>query len=145
MPFHSILAPRLALAVLFLALAPVLLPGALATPATAAPPVVFPADAELPRVLAGAEGRHLLGTGDTLYAASLVGRDAQRYYLVRPGVALRAPASSRPLGRGTLILGEARVINRGEPATLRIERARREIRPGDYLLAMEPAGLPDGH
>lgn len=107
--------------------------------ATAAPPAIFPPQAELPQVIQGEEGRVLIAAGDRLYTEPL-GRDAaERYYLLRPGPALTAPNTRRTRTRGSIFLGEATLLHNGNPAVLMVEQARREIRPGDYLLATEDA------
>jgi len=104
--------------------------------ATAAPPALFPASEALPRVVLGEEGRRLNAAGDRVYAEGLSGRAARHYYLLRPGPALTGQDGER-LGRSSITLGRAKLLRRGEPALLRIVRARREIRPGDYLQAID--------
>ena len=113
-------------------------------PLAAEPPAIFPSAADLPRVILGEEGRRLSAAGDAIYAAGLGGRRASRYYLIRPGPVL-ARDSDRRTGRSSIYLGQARVASSGEPAMLTIEKSRREIRPGDYLLAIEesPQGRHD--
>lgn len=108
-----------------------------ALPVLASPPALFPVSQHLPRVVMGEEGRRLNAAGDRIYAAGLSGRTATRYLLLRPGPVLTGDRGQR-LGRSSIALGEARRVTDGEPALLRIERSRREIRPGDYLLAIEP-------
>lgn len=105
-------------------------------PLAAAPPVFFPADPHLPRVLLGEDGRHLSAAGDRIYADGLGGRSASHYHVIRPGPVLDRDSDRRP-GRSSIYLGQARVAKGGEPAMLIIERSRREIRPGDYLLAID--------
>ena len=112
-------------------------------PRHAGPPVVFPERADLPRVIGGANGRRLLGPGDAILAGDLAGRDASRYYLLRPGRFLHDPGSGRILGRRTLVLGEAQVLRHGNPGLLHIERVSREVRPGDYLLAISDGPQAD--
>ena len=106
-------------------------------PVIASPPALFPVSQHLPRIVMGEEGRRLNAVGDRVYAAGLGGRTATRYYLLRPGPVLTGNHGQR-LGRSSIALGEARLVNGGTPALLRIEQSRREIRPGDYLLAIDP-------
>lgn len=113
-----------------------LLPLLVCLPLSAQPPAIFPSEADLPRVILGEEGRRLSAAGDSIYVAGLGGRSASRYHLIRPGPVL-APDKARPPGRSSIYLGQARVARGGEPAMLTIEKSRREIRPGDYLLAIE--------
>ena len=99
-------------------------------------PLSLASTAELPQVVSGTDGRQLLAAGDVIVARGLVGRDARYYYLVRPAADTGLDERWENIGRRAMILGEARVINPGSPALLRIERAHREIRPGDYLMAV---------
>ncbi|AUB79202.1 hypothetical protein [Spiribacter roseus] len=108
-----------------------------ALPVPASPPALFPSSEALPRVVLGEEGRRLNAAGDRVYAEGLSGRAARNYYLLRPGPAITGHSGER-LGRSTIALGKATLISRGQPALLRILQARREIRPGDYLLAINP-------
>lgn len=105
-------------------------------PLAAEPPVIFPSGADLPRVILGEDGRRLSAAGDAIYVAGLGGRSASRYHLIRPGPALADDSDPRR-ARSSIYLGQARVASGGEPAMLTIEESRREIRPGDYLLAIE--------
>jgi len=102
----------------------------------AQPPLMLPPVAELPQVVAGTEGRQLLAAGDVITARGLAGRDARHYYLVRPATHEARGRRWDEASQRAMILGEARVIRPGSPALLRIERSHREIRPGDYLLAI---------
>ena len=108
-----------------------------AMPAAASPPALFPSSQALPRVVLGEEGRRLNAAGDRVYAEGLSGRAARHYYLLRPGPTLTGHSGER-LGRSSIALGKAALISAGQPALLRILKARREIRPGDYLLAIDP-------
>lgn len=93
----------------------------------------FPTHLDLPQVLTGADNRSLIGPGDAFLADGLEGRDARRYHLLRPD-----PGAIEGTAR---VLGDAIVIETTHPAVLRVQRAQREIRPGDYLLA-DPTAAP---
>ncbi len=109
------------------------------SPITAAkPPTLFPAHTNLPAVIGGENGRQLNAAGDRIYAHGLQGRAARHYYVIRPGPALTAPTTGRRLGRSSIHLGRARLESAGTPARLVIERAQREIRTGDSLIAIHP-------
>lgn len=97
------------------------------------PPALFPHSDNLARVIMGENGRQLNVAGDRIFAEGLAGRTAAVYFLLRPGPPLTHQASGRRLGRSNIHLGRARVEHSGSPTVLRIEQARREIRPGDYL------------
>ncbi|RZU99474.1 hypothetical protein [Spiribacter vilamensis] len=111
-------------------------------PVIASPPALFPVSQHLPRIVMGEEGRQLSAVGDRIYAAGLEGRSATRYYLLRPGPVLTGDRGQR-LGRSSITLGKARLVSPGTPALLRIEQSRREVRPGDYLLAIDPDRTAD--
>ncbi|MEX0421645.1 hypothetical protein [Spiribacter pallidus] len=118
---------------------------ALAPTATAQPPVVFPQEQAMPRVLTGEAGRMLSGPGDRILAHGLAGRRAQRYYLLRPGPPLETRPIHRLQQRLSILVGTARVLRSGEPALLRVESAQRAVRPGDALLAIvEDRPTPHG-
>ena len=97
------------------------------------PPALFPNTDNLARVIMGENGRQLNVAGDRIFAEGLAGRTAAAYFVLRPGPPLAHQTSGRRLGRSNIHLGRARVERRGNPTVLRIEQARREIRPGDYL------------
>lgn len=99
----------------------------------AEPPALFPDSDNLARVIMGENGRQLNVAGDRIFAQGLAGRTAAVYFVIRPGPPLTDQASDRRLGRSNIHLGRARIERRGTPTVLRIEQARREIRPGDYL------------
>jgi hypothetical protein len=104
--------------------------------ATAEPPVVFPQQTAMPRVLTGEAGRTLSGPGDRILVRGLAGRRAQRYYLLRPGPPLETRPTHRLEQRLSIRVGTARVLRSGEPAVLRVESAQRAVRPGDALMAI---------
>lgn len=104
--------------------------------ATAAPPPILNQQSTLPQVIQGEEGRVLMAAGDKLYAESLGHPSTNRYYLLRPGPVLNNAGTAEGTARGSIYLGKATLVRRGNPAVLRVEQARREIRPGDYLMPM---------
>lgn len=113
--------------------------------ANATPPLVFPEAPSLPRIIQGEEGRALMAAGDRLYAEELGDTPADRYYLLRPGPALARAGATDHAARGSIYLGRAVLVSEGEPAVLRVEHARREIRPGDYLMPITGSrGSQDG-
>ena len=93
---------------------------------------------DAPYVLAGVDERVMGSTRDRIYVRGLDPEaDTERYVIVRAGETFRDPANRAVLGQAALYLGDAVLERRGDPATVRITGAQREILPGDRLL---PAG-----
>ncbi len=89
-----------------------------------------------PTIVAGKEGRVILGPGDIAYASGLADKVGKRYYAVRPGRTFVDPDSQEVLGHEAVYLGDTQVSERADISTLKINRAVREINPGDRLLTM---------
>lgn len=89
-----------------------------------------------PTIVAGKEGRVILGAGDVAYARGLENFPGQRYYAVRPGRTFTDPDTDEVLGHEAIYLGDTRVSERADISTLKISRAVREINPGDRLMTI---------
>ncbi len=89
-----------------------------------------------PTIIAGKEGRVILGAGDVAYARGLENGAGKRYYAVRPGRTFTDPDTDEVLGYEAIYLGDTRVSERADISTLKISRAVREINPGDRLLTV---------
>lgn len=90
-----------------------------------------------PYIVATAEGHVISGTGDKVYARGLdTGADVHSYNIVRHGQVYRDPADpKRILGYEAIDVAHADVTATGDPSTLLITRANREVLKGDRLLA----------
>jgi hypothetical protein len=86
-----------------------------------------------PRIVATQEGRFNIGTGSRAYVSGLGGTETL-WQVYRPGVALIDPETNETLGHEAIFLGTARLTNAGEPATVQILSAKREIGEGDRLI-----------
>jgi len=86
--------------------------------------------------IVSSEGQHLIaGTDNRVYVRGLHGTSAKDFVVVRPGRALRNPDDhSDILGYQAVKVADAHLLHGGDPATLRIVRARREVVDGDKLL-----------
>lgn len=93
-----------------------------------------------PTIVAGKEGRVILGAGDVAYARGLENTAGQRYYAVRPGRTFTDPDTDEILGYEAIYLGDTRISQRADISTLKISRAVREINPGDRLLRITGDG-----
>ena len=95
-------------------------------------------DAELtdsPYIVASSEDRLISGTGNKVYARGISDDSVTRYTIVRRGEVYRDPANRRVvLGYEAIHVGLATVIHSGDPASLVISQAEREVLPGDRLL-----------
>lgn len=95
-------------------------------------------------VTVGLEGRIALADHSEFYARGLK-RDAEQeyYFIVREGKALRHPYTNELLAYEAQYLGEAQLLEPGDPAKLIVTRVEQEIVPTDRLvLAPKSAGLP---
>ena len=97
-------------------------------------------DDELARApyILSAGREHVIGVpGDLIYARQLPEASVERYGVYRAGGEYRAPGSDEVLGYEATYIADAIVEQPGDPATLFVTRATREIQPGDRLLPLE--------
>lgn len=84
-------------------------------------------------VAIGMEDRIILGAGDHFYARDVNLRE-EDYKIFRAGEALRDPESGEVLAYEAIDLGDARMLQPGDPARMLVVSARQEILPRDRLL-----------
>jgi len=87
-----------------------------------------------PFVLATQENRLAIGAGSVAYAEGLGPDKGDIWQVFRRGDALIDPETDEILGYQATYLGDARVIRRGDPATIEITKSAQEIYSGDRLL-----------
>lgn len=82
---------------------------------------------------------HLMagGQGQRLFVRGIDTNEFARYAIVRRGEPYYDPRSDRLLGYEAVFLAEARVLKFGDPASLEIEKSRREVLNGDVLLPID--------
>ncbi|WP_296890089.1 LysM peptidoglycan-binding domain-containing protein [Thiobacillus sp.] len=100
-----------------------------------AQPRVAPADAldSAPFILGTNSERVVLGTGDEAFATG--GKPGvTRWNVLRPGKALKDPATGEVLGYEVEYLGDARTLVEGAPQKIRITQSAQEILPKDKLV-----------
>lgn len=95
-----------------------------------------------PRIVATEENRVNVGEGDIAYVNGLSGAATQVWQIYRAGRPLIDPDNNRTLGFEAVFLGTARVARDGEPATVQIINAKKEISAGDRLVAAPPPSIP---
>lgn len=87
-----------------------------------------------PYVMSSYEEHLITSTGNRIYVRGIKDPNVGAYDIVRPGPAYRDAETGEVLGYQALHLAEARVIRQGDPATLEITGATREVLIGDRLL-----------
>ncbi len=95
--------------------------------------------ADAPYIVSSIDGHLIAGTGNRVYVRGVTDTGTADYVIVRKGDAYINPKNEEDiLGHEAIYIGEGRIQRLGEPATLQITRAKREVLNGDRLL---PAGL----
>lgn len=105
-----------------------------------------------PRVIGAQENRVVLGSGDKVFVSGLPGADQLDWHFYRPGDPLRDPDTQAVLGNEAIYLGDGTLERPGDPALLKIGRAKLEIGQGDRLITAKrslltnymPRRAPDG-
>jgi len=88
-----------------------------------------------PQIVAAEDKRVIIGAGNRAVVTGLGGSKEQTWHIYQQGKALVDPESKATLGYEAVFLGTARVVTAGEPATVEIVSAVREISKGDRLVA----------
>lgn len=115
------------------------IPSNLIEPFISRPLVIEPgADENDPRIVAAQEDRMLMGAGDTAFASGIPDASVVKWNVFRKGKPLKDPDTGEVLGNEAYFLGDATLIQPGEPAALRITLAKEEIGLGDRLQPAPP-------
>ncbi len=101
-------------------------------------------------IVAQDEGSLISASGDKVYARGLRPEDGTAYMIIRPGKAYRDPDAKKRdiLGYEAMQLATAKVLRFGDPSSVRVGEATREVLIGDRLVPMreeerlEPYFLP---
>lgn len=94
-------------------------------------------------VTIGLDDRRALGDSSQFYARGLKDSSTEHYQIFRQGAALKHPDTGETLAYEALYLGDARLLEAGDPAKLVVTRVKQEILPTDRLLKTpEKAALP---
>lgn len=93
---------------------------------------------KVPRILAAEENRVLIAAGDLAFIKGMQRDDIEKWQVFRPGKPLKDPETGQIVAHEAFFLGDARLIQAGEPAVVRIVRAKEEITRGDRLLPTPP-------
>jgi hypothetical protein len=95
-----------------------------------------------PTIVATEESRVIVGQGDVAYADRIGANAGVNWQVFRQGRALNDPESGELLGIEAKYIGDARVRRFGNPTTLEITKARREINRGDRLTPARESSFP---
>lgn len=91
---------------------------------------------DAPAIIAGEDGRLLLGAGHSAYADQIGEEAGPNWQIYQPGETLTDPDTKEVLGYEAIYLGDARVSRYGKPATIEITRSKQEAHIGDKLVKM---------
>lgn len=91
-----------------------------------------------PRILAAEENRVLIGGGDLAFVKGLSEQEIEKWQIFRPGKPLKDPDNGQIIAHEAYFLGDAQLVQAGEPAVIRVIRAKEEITRGDRLQPMPP-------
>jgi len=92
-----------------------------------------------PTIVATQADRVILAAGNTAYVRGIRDTKEEIWYVYRRGGPLIDPDTNRTLAYEAIYLGTAQVIRPGDPATVVLTNAAREVGTGDKLVA---AGRP---
>lgn len=91
----------------------------------------------------GLDNRIALGDSSQFYARGLKDAEQEYYQIFRPGKAIRHPDTGELLAYEAMYLGDARLLEAGDPSKLVVTAVKQEIVPTDRLLAApKKASLP---
>ena len=95
----------------------------------------------VPRIVAGPEYRGMMGNGDQAFATAIPDASVVRWNVFRPGKPLIDPETGNTIGYEAFFLGNANLVQPGEPAALQITVAKEEIMRGDRLIPAPPVNI----
>ncbi|NOR51619.1 MAG: LysM peptidoglycan-binding domain-containing protein [Gammaproteobacteria bacterium] len=96
-----------------------------------------------PYVVSSVDGHLIAGIENTLYIRNLGDEPKLRYTIVRKGKAYVNPNDDEDiLGYEATYIAEGNITRKGDPASLKIKYAKREVLNGDRLL-LDDASRPD--
>jgi len=88
----------------------------------------------LPYVVELAEEHVMGGPGDRLFVRSILAQEPRNYSIIRPGREYIDPETRAVLGREAVYIGEGYLESPGDPSSVLMIRAEKEVRAGDRLI-----------
>ncbi len=80
-------------------------------------------------------GEHLVAaTGDKLYVRSIINPQSMAYTIYRPGETFKNPETGEVLGYEAKYIGDATLVQEGDPATVSIDKSNSEVMMGDRFM-----------
>jgi hypothetical protein len=112
------------------------IPAALIEPFLTRPLIVEPDGLDnAPTIVGTQTDRVILAAGNTAYVRGIGGAKDDTWYVYRRGVPLVDPDTNQTLAYEAIYLGTAQVTRPGDPATVVLTTAVREVEAGDKLVA----------
>ena len=96
---------------------------------------------DAPYIVSSYEEHLISGTGNRVYAKKVTNDAIAQYGVIRPGEVYRDPDTNEVLGYEVVRVAAARVVRTGDPTTLTLVDAKREVLNGDLLLPSEEGEL----
>jgi hypothetical protein len=94
-----------------------------------------------PYIVSSYEEHLISGTGNRVYAKKVTDNTIAQYGVIRPGEIYRDPDTKEVLGYEVIRVAAARLVRTGDPATLTLVDAKREVLNGDLLMPSEEGEL----
>ena len=94
-----------------------------------------------PYIVSSYEEHLISGTGNRVYAKKVTDDTIAQYGVIRPGEIYRDPDTKEVLGYEVIRVAAARLVRTGDPATLTLVDAKREVLNGDLLMPSEEGEL----
>ena len=117
------------------------IPSNVIEPFISQPLIIEPGALESPiRIVATQESRMFLGNGDTAFVSGIPDGSVEKWHVFRSGKPLKDPDTGEVIAHEAYFLGNARLVQPGEPAVVRVTLAKEEMGRGDRLI---PAPLPE--
>lgn len=96
---------------------------------------------DAPYIISNYGDNIISGKGKKIYAARIQDGQIVNFNIVRKGDAYIDPDTEQVLGYEAINLGEARLYKLGNPSTLVVTKAYKEILKGDYLIPKEDTSI----
>jgi hypothetical protein len=106
-------------------------------------PLIIEAEghANAPRIVATQEDRVFIGQGDTAFVKGITDTQVIKWQVFRPGKPLKDPDTNKVIGHEAFFLGNAELVQPGEPAVIRVKTAKEEMGRGDRLVPAPPGEI----
>ena len=118
------------------------IPAKIIEPFISQPLILEPGDAAVAtRIVATQEDRVILGNGDTAFVSGITDTSVVKWHIFRPGKPLKDPETGEVIAQEAFFLGNATLVEPGEPATIRITQSKEEVTRGDWLKPAPPTSI----